>query len=131
KVDGWVVTPRRGKAVELNALFYNALRLMARWLGEEGDDARAADLAGHAQRVQESFNRRFWNPDSGCLFDLVDGEQGDDPAIRPNMLLAVSLPHAVLDPAHWRSVVDVAFDKLVTPVGLRSLAPEHPAYQPR
>lgn len=130
KVDGWVVTPRRGKAVELNALFYNALRLMERWLGEEGDRAGAAEMARHAERVAESFNRRFWNPGTGCLFDVVDGEQGDDPAIRPNMLFAISLPHAVLDQSRWASVVDVARRELVTPVGLRSLAPQHPDYKP-
>jgi glycogen debranching enzyme len=131
KVEGWVVTPRRGKAVELNALFYNALRLMERWMREEGDETRAADMARHAQRAQDSFNRRFWNPQTSCLFDVVDGEQGDDPAIRPNMLFGIALPHAVLDPSRWNSVVDVALQKLVTPVGLRSLAPENPDYKRR
>lgn len=131
KVDGWVVTPRRGKAVELNALFYNALRLMERWLREEGDEARAGEMAGHAQRARESFNRRFWNPDTGCLYDVVDGEDGDDPAIRPNMLFAIALPNPVLDEACWSSVVDVALQRLLTPVGLRSLAPGHPDYKAR
>lgn len=130
KVDGWVVTPRRGKAVELNALFYNALKLMERWLREEGDETRAQELAGHAHRVRESFNARFWNPQTGCLYDVLDGESGDDPAIRPNMLFAISLPHPVLDPARWRSVMDVARRLLLTPVGLRSLAPGHPDYKP-
>lgn len=129
KVEGWVVTPRRGKAVELNALFYNALRLMERWLREEGDDRRAAEMAQHAQRVYESFNRRFWNPTTGCLYDVVDGEGGDDAAIRPNMLFSIALPHAVLDPERWRSVLEVAQRLLVTPVGLRSLAPGHPDYK--
>jgi predicted glycogen debranching enzyme len=130
KVDGWVVTPRRGKAVELNALFYNALRLMERWLREEGDEMRAAEMARHAQRARESFNARFWNPKNGALYDVIDGDQGDDDAIRPNMLFAVSLPNPVLDPEHWHSVVDVAQRLLVTPVGLRSLAPGHPDYKP-
>jgi predicted glycogen debranching enzyme len=131
KVDGWVVTPRRGKAVELNALFYNALRLMQHWLQEHGDAQQARQMDAHAQRLRDSFNQRFWNARTGCLFDVVDGEQGDDPAIRPNMLLAVSLPHPVLDASRWKSVVDVALRLLVTPVGLRSLAPGHPDYQPR
>jgi predicted glycogen debranching enzyme len=130
KVDGWVVTPRRGKTVELNALFYNALRLLERWLREEGDEARAVQIAQHAQRAWDSFNARFWNAQSDCLFDLVDGEAGDDPAIRPNMLFAISLPNPVLDPGRWSSVVDVALRLLVTPVGLRSLAPGHPDYKP-
>lgn len=131
KVDGWVVTPRRGKTVELNALFYNALCLMKRWLREEGDAARATEMEGHARRVRESFNQRFWNPETNCLYDLVDGEAGDDAAIRPNMLFAVSLPNPVLDRSRWSSVVDVAREQLVTPVGLRSLAPGHSDYKPR
>ena len=131
KVEGWVVTPRRGKAVELNALFYNALRLMERWLREEGDEQRAHEMAHHAQRVYESFNRRFWNAQANCLFDVVDAESGgDDPAIRPNQVLAISLPHPVLDPQKWRTVLDVVQRLLVTPVGLRSLAPGHPDYKP-
>lgn len=130
KVDGWVVTPRRGKTVELNALFYNALKLMERWLREEGDDARSAEMARHASRVHESFNQRFWNPRTGCLFDLVDGEGGDDAAIRPNQLFSIALPNPVLEPQHWRGVLDVTQRLLVTPVGLRSLAPGHPDYKP-
>jgi predicted glycogen debranching enzyme len=129
KVDGWVVTPRRGKAVELNALFHNALRLMQHWLGEQADAAGAQAMQSHADRLAASFNRRFWNPATGCLFDVVDGEQGDDPAIRPNMLLAIALPHPVLDRAHWPAVLEVARRDLLTPVGLRSLAPGHPDYK--
>jgi predicted glycogen debranching enzyme len=131
KVEGWVVTPRRGKAVELNALFYNALRLMERWLREENDEPRANEMAQHAKRVYDSFNQRFWNPQANCLYDVVDTEQGgDDPAIRPNQVLAISLPHPVLDPQKWRTVLDVVQRQLVTPVGLRSLAPGHPDYKP-
>ena len=129
KVDGWVVTPRRGKAVEINALFYNALRLTEGWLRASGDQLRAAEMARQAQQLYESFNARFWNPKTGCLFDVVDGEQGDDPAIRPNMLLAISLQHAVLDTQRWPQVLEVAQRLLVTPVGLRSLAPGHPDYK--
>jgi len=130
KVDGWVVTPRRGKAVELNALFYNALRLMERWLREEGDEHRASEMAGHARRVRDSFNQRFWNPQTNCLYDVIDGEGGDDAAIRPNMLLSIALPYPVLEPERWKSVLDVAQRLLVTPVGLRSLSPGHPDYKP-
>jgi predicted glycogen debranching enzyme len=131
KVEGWVVTPRRGKAVELNALFYNALRLMERWLREENDEPRANEMAQHAKRVYDSFNQRFWNAQANCLYDVVDCEHGgDDPAIRPNQVLAISLPHPVLDPQKWRTVLDVVQRLLVTPVGLRSLAPGHPDYKP-
>ena len=130
KVDGWVVTPRRGKAVEINALWYNALRLLEHWLRDEGagDDART--LADHAARTRESFNARFWYERGGHLYDVVDGEDGDDAACRPNQLIALSLRHAVLDERHWRAVLDVVKASLLTPVGLRSLAPGHPDYKP-
>lgn len=129
KVDGWVVTPRRGKAVEINALWYNAVRLLARWTAEAGQSASADDLTAYADQVREAFNRRFWNPATGHLFDVVDGERGDDPACRPNQLFALSLPHPVLDPAHWDAVLEVARQRLLTPVGLRSLSQDHPDYK--
>jgi glycogen debranching enzyme len=88
-------------------------------------------MARHAQRLYDSFNQRFWNPETGCLFDVVDAEGGgNDPAIRPNQVFSISLPHPVLDRERWRSVLDVAQRLLVTPVGLRSLAPGHPDYKP-
>ena len=93
KVDGWVVTPRRGKAVEINALWHNALQLLAGWLREENDAAAAQTFSDHAEKARQSFNRRFWNEERGYLFDVVDGEHGDDPACRPNQVLAISLPH--------------------------------------
>ncbi|MBY0430231.1 MAG: glycogen debranching protein, partial [Rhodospirillales bacterium] len=130
KVDGWVVTPRRGKAVEINALWYNSLRLLEGWLREEGDAATAGQLAAHAERCRQSFNQRFWSERLGHCLDVVDGEDGgSDPALRPNQLLAVSLDHPVLDERHWPAVVSAARDKLLTPVGLRSLAPGHPDYK--
>jgi predicted glycogen debranching enzyme len=132
KVDDWVVTPRRGKAVEINALYYNALRLLERWVGEvHGIDA-AAPYGVHAARAYESFNRRFWYEAGHHLYDVVDGEDGrDDPACRPNQILSVALPHPILDPARWRPVFDVVREQLLTPVGLRSLAPGHPDYRPK
>jgi predicted glycogen debranching enzyme len=131
KVDDWVVTPRRGKAVEINALWYNALRLLEAWVREEGDEREAARLSALADRVRESFNRRFWYEAGGYLYDVVDGEHGDDVCCRPNQLLAVSLPHPVLDESRWAPVVEVAERRLLTPVGLRSLAPGEPAYKPQ
>jgi predicted glycogen debranching enzyme len=129
KVDGWVVTPRRGKAVEINALWYNALRLLDGWIAEVGGDARGLDFAHAADRVEAAFNQRFWNPDTGHLFDVIDGEQGDDPACRPNQVFAIALDHPVLDPSRWEPVLHVVRDRLLTPVGLRSLAPGHPDYK--
>jgi predicted glycogen debranching enzyme len=130
KVGDWVVTPRRGKAVEINALWYNALRLLEGWLRATGDPA-ADDMRVAAERVYESFNRRFWNPADQGLFDVVDGELGDDAACRPNQIFAVSLDHPVLDPARWETVVETVRDRLLTPVGLRTLAPGHPDYKSR
>jgi predicted glycogen debranching enzyme len=131
KVDGWVVTPRRGKAVEINALWYNALRLLESWLAECRGAGAASDARALADRVYESFNRRFWIPDRGYLHDVVDGEQGDSTECRPNQLFAISLDHPVLERAHWESVLDVVQQRLLTPVGLRSLAPGEPDYKDR
>jgi predicted glycogen debranching enzyme len=130
KVGDWVVTPRRGKAVEINALWYNALRLLADWL-REAQDPEADELAAHADKVRGSFNRRFWHAAGGYLYDVVDGENGDDAAFRPNQIFAIALEHPVLDPEHWEAVVTAVREKLLTPVGLRSLAPEEPDYKPR
>jgi len=130
KVDGWVVTPRRGKAVEINALWYNALRVLEQWLRDEGD-ARADDIGQHAAQAYTSFNARFWNASRGFLFDVVDGEHGDDDACRPNQVVAMSLPYPVLDRTRWGPVLHAVTTQLLTPVGLRSLAPTHPDYKPR
>ena len=129
KVDDWVVTPRRGKAVEINALWYNALRLLESWTRDAGDARRAEELALEAERVYDAFNARFWQKGRGYLFDVVDGPHGDDPALRPNQVLAIALDHPVLDRAHWSSVMDVVERSLLTPYGLRSLAPTHPDYR--
>ena len=130
KVDGWVVTPRRGKAVEINALWYNALRLLEAWLREEGQHDEAADVAAHAARASEAFNARFWDEEKGYLYDVIDGEAGDDDACRPNQLMAISLTHPVLEPTRWNAVVAAVRSRLLTDVGLRSLAPAHPDYKP-
>ena len=129
KVDDWVVTPRRGKAVEINALWYNALRLLDAWIKTHGGDPAGIDLEAQATRARDSFNARFWNPETGYLYDVVDGERGDDPACRPNQVFAIALDHPVLDRARWEPVMRVVRERLLTPVGLRSLAPGHPDYK--
>ena len=124
KMGDWIVTPRRGKAVEINALWYNALRLLADWRERDGDDAD--DLRRLRARVpRASFNERFWFEDGQHLYDVVDGEDGDDSACRPNQILSFALRYPVLDRARWGDVLDVVERRLVTPVGLRSLDPEH------
>lgn len=128
KVDGWVVTPRRGKAVEINALWFNALSLMGEWSHALGKDPGAYE--GMAKAAQTSFNQRFWNAAEGCLFDVVDREGGgDDAAVRPNQIFSISLENPVLDPARWAPVLQKVRDELLTPVGLRTLSPKSPDYK--
>jgi predicted glycogen debranching enzyme len=130
KVGDWVVTPRRGKAVEINALWYNALRLLEGWLRDTGD-LTADEVRKAADRARESFNCRFWNPQHGYLWDVIDGPHGNDPSCRPNQIFAISLDHPVLERDRWRPVLEVVRTKLLTPVGLRSLSPDNPEYKPR
>jgi predicted glycogen debranching enzyme len=128
KVDGWVVTPRRGKAVEINALWFNALRLMQRWAPDHGDQASV--YASRADCAERSFNDRFWFADGGYLYDVVDAEGGgNDRKCRPNQVFAIALPHPVLARDRWAQVMEVVRSRLLTPVGLRSLAPGDPDYK--
>jgi predicted glycogen debranching enzyme len=120
KVGDWVVTPRRGKAVEINALWYNALKLMDAWTGKP---------TGLAEQCYESFNNRFWYEKGQYLYDVIDGENGDDPALRPNQLFAISLKHPVLEKSRWKPVLDIVHKDLLTPVGLRTLSPSHPDFK--
>jgi predicted glycogen debranching enzyme len=130
KCGDWVVTPRHGKAVEINALWYNALRWVERWEREFEEPERAQTIAEHADRARSSFNQRFWYAGGGFLYDVVDGEKDDDPSCRPNQVFAISLSHPVLDRERWGPVMDVVRQRLLTPLGLRSLAPGEPDYKP-
>jgi predicted glycogen debranching enzyme len=125
KVGDWVVTPRIGKPVEIQALWINALLV-----GGE----RSAAWSDLAQKAGASFAQRFANPENGGLYDVVDVDHvagAVDPRLRPNQLLAVGgLPHAILEGSAARRVVDLVESRLLTPMGLRSLAPEDPDYQP-
>jgi predicted glycogen debranching enzyme len=129
KVDDWVVTPRRGKAVEINALWYNALRLMEDWAHEVGDPDRE-DYASRARRVHAAFNERFWYAEGGYLYDVIDGDQGDDTSLRPNQIFSISLRFPVLSQSLWQPVLDMVALKLLTPLGLRTLDPSHRDYKP-
>jgi glycogen debranching enzyme len=125
KVGAHVVTPRIGKPVEINALWFAALKTAARFA--DYNDADPLPYEDAAARVRESF-ARYWNAERGCCFDVIDGPGGDDPAIRPNQLFAVALAPELLGPERARAVVDVCARDLLTPVGLRTLAPSDPAY---
>jgi predicted glycogen debranching enzyme len=128
KVGDWVVTQRRGRPVEIQALWYNALCIMedlAFWFADEGARKRYRNMAAVAHW---SFNRLFWNEKLGCLYDVVNGCP-PDPSIRPNQIFAVSLPHSMLPQDRARSVVEKVEEHLLTPFGLRSLAPSDPQYR--
>ncbi len=129
KVDDWVVTPRRGKPVEINALWYNALSNVARWTAEERGADAAALYEDAADRVRDAFNARFWYAEGGYLYDVIDGPDGDTTEFRPNQVIAIALPNAVLDRTRWEAVMTACEAKLVTPYGLRSLAPGSPDYK--
>jgi len=118
-VDGEAVTPRRGKPVEINALWYNALRIVAAL----SDDSA---LNERADAVRESFEAAFWNRRTQCCFDVVNP---NDDSIRPNQLFAISLPFPLFDDARAEEILHICESKLLTPVGLRTLSPDDPRYR--
>jgi glycogen debranching enzyme len=130
KVGEWVVTPRWGKPVEIQALWFNALTILADLEKRAGRAKEAARLVQSAKQVKDRFLATFWNDEAGCLFDVVDGDRRD-PSIRPNQIFALSLPFPLLPKEQARSVLKVVEEKLLTPYGLRSLAPDDPAYRGR
>ena len=129
KVGDWVVTPRIGKPVEINALWYNALRTVAGFVATSGDAASAARFNAMADRTRDSFRARFRRPDRDHLADVIDGPDGDDWTLRPNQVFALSLPEPLLDGDEARAVLAAVGRSLLTSFGLRSLAPDDPAYR--
>lgn len=125
KMGEWVVTPRIGKPVEINALWYNALCTMTSFANRLGKSAD--DYLNMTNRVQAGF-KSFWNEDTGYCYDVIDGPDGNDPALRPNQIFAVSLPHSPISIEHQRAVVDTCARHLLTSHGLRSLSPDSPHY---
>lgn len=125
RVGDWVATPRHGKPVEINALWYNALRIMESLCEKFDEDASA--YRTRANQVKESFNAKFWDSSNQCLFDVVDGDEPDD-HIRPNQIYAVSLPFSLLPEEQEKAVVALVEKVLFVGCGLRSLAPDHPDY---
>lgn len=129
KVDDFVVTPRHGKAVEVNALWYNALRLLSHLLDTFGMPSH--DISALARKVRASFRRRFWNPETESLHDVIAHDGTPDRSLRPNQIFAVFLPFSILEQSEERSIVDTVYRHLYTSHGLRSLAPFERAYVPR
>jgi predicted glycogen debranching enzyme len=140
KVDDWVVTPRIGKPVEVNALWYNALRIMAEFARllvrssgfSRSSPGEGSSLAGLYTSLSEQARASFvrvWNEVAGYCYDVLDGPEGNNPSLRPNRLFAVSLPHSPLTLEQQRAVVDACARHLLTSHGLRSLDPRHPDYK--
>lgn len=126
RVGEWVVTPRHGKPVEINALWYNALRVMEKLAKKFGDNP--SEYVRLATMVKKSFNAKFWNEEKKCLYDVVD-EKGNDAMIRPNQIWAVSLPYTMLDSDKEKMVVNTVMEHLYASYGLRSLSPEDSEYK--
>jgi predicted glycogen debranching enzyme len=129
KVGDWVVTPRTGKAVEIQALWYNALRTMENFAEKFGDETRKTNYQLFAEFAAANFESAFWNETEQCLYDVISGKE-KDASVRPNQIFAVSLPYTMLSPEHAQKVVEKVRDELLTPVGLRSLSPNDERYVP-
>ena len=129
KIGDWVVTPRTGKAVEIQALWYNALCVMADLAERFRDEDGNLKYLAMAAKAKTSFNDQFWNDDENCLYDVISAEEKDG-SLRPNQIFAVNLSHSMLDAVHSRAVVDKVEAELLTSVGLRSLSPHDPRYVP-
>lgn len=130
KVNGEVITSRCGKAVEVNALWYNALMIVSDLCADAGGLAEESKYDVLASRVFQSFNREFWNEERGCLYDVINGDYRDG-SIRPNQIFAISLTYPVLEKSRRKSVMEVVKSELVTPFGLRTLSPNDPRYRGR
>ena len=127
KVGDWVVTPRHGKPVEIQALWYNALRVMEHLAGRFNEPKAEKEFREMAEKARSSFNQTFWNQETGCLYDVVNGD-ARDASIRPNQVLAISLSNTMIAKQRAVSVLRVVERELLTPRGLRTLSPADPKY---
>ena len=131
KVGDYVVTPRTGQPVEIQALWYNALRTVEEMADRFGDDGARDHCRLLAERARASFNERFWNEAARCLYDYLHDDGTPDTDVRPNQIFALSLPHPILNEERARDVVETVERELLTPYGLRSLSPHHKDYRGR
>jgi glycogen debranching enzyme len=128
KVANWVVTPRMGKPVEIQALWYNALCVYILLLQLNGQESDARIILEEAKRVKRAFLTKFWYEEGGYLFDVIDENNQCNAALRPNQILAISLPFALIEETRAIQLMEIVQEKLYTPAGLRSLSPDDPAY---
>ena len=129
RIGNWVVTPRMGKPVEIEALWYNALKIFESLLMMNGETDEANKIAGKAEQAKKSFEEKFWYSEGGYLTDVIDPDGKPDYSIRPNQVFALSLPFHLIDGEQGRSVMNILRSKLYTPFGLRSLSPDDPEYK--
>ena len=127
KAGDWLPTPRMGKPVEIQALWYNALRLLERWCNAAEEPVES--IPEWRALIEQHFMERFWHEEGGYLYDVIDGPDGNDPALRPNQVFALSLPHTLVPEDRAQQVLGVVSDTLLTPAGLRSLAPGDAQYR--
>jgi predicted glycogen debranching enzyme len=130
KIGDWVVTPRHGKPVEIQALWYNALRVMEHLAGKFRETIARKTYRAMADRARQSFNVLFWNEEAGCLYDVVNGD-ARDASIRPNQVFAISLKNSMVSPEHAERILRVIERELLTARGLRTLSPKDPHYRGR
>jgi len=130
RIGDWVVTPRMGKPVEVQALWYNALRIFSELLNLNDQAHDAATVKVNAEKVKENFNRQFWFEKGDFLYDIIDENGHPDPTLRPNQLFAISLPFALIEGEKAEAILQVVEEKLYTPVGLRSLPGDDKYYVP-
>ena len=128
RIGSWVVTPRMGKPVEIEALWYNALKIFASLLTLQGDTEAAEGVTEKADRAKKSFEEKYWYEAGNYLYDNLDENGNPDPALRPNQLFAISLPFHLMEGEKAVAVLETVRAKLYTPVGLRSLSPDDPKY---
>jgi len=129
RIGNWVVTPRMGKPVEIEALWYNALKIFEYLLTLNGETDTAENIAKKSQQAKKSFDEKFWYPKGNYLYDAIDETGKPDSTLRPNQIFAISLPFHLVDGDKAKAVMDVVRSKLYSPVGLRSLSPDDPEYK--
>jgi len=130
KVGDWVVTPRAGKPVEVQALWFNAVSIIEELARRFNDASRAASCEALLSKIRASFLARFWNAERNCLYDVVNRDTSDG-SLRPNQVFAISLPHPLVEGATAAAILAAVERELLTPYGLRTLAPGEPSYRGR
>jgi predicted glycogen debranching enzyme len=130
RIGNWVVTPRMGKPVEIEALWYNALKIFELLLVMNGEPAFAENIFDKAEHTKKSFEEKFWHAEGSYLLDTIDENGRPDATLRPNQVFALSLPFHLIEGEKAKSVMNILYSKLYTPVGLRSLSPDDSRYKP-